>query len=152
LKRDHAELFELLQLTVKKLGVWTKEDIAWNDAEWVQLQNNTSLSTEQPAPFTNSSIELTEVDEIPNVIRAMEERLAKKRSYTVRPMFNTVFLTHNKLLHPTRTSRLKIANSKKPALILVDFSPAFSRLNPVATRRLQMTESSGCFQRSHTAS
>jgi len=65
LKQDHLELFELLQLTVKKLGIWAKEDIEWNDAEWMRIQNNTSLSTEQPAPATNSSIVFTEVDQIP---------------------------------------------------------------------------------------
>jgi hypothetical protein len=78
LKQDYPELFELLQLTVKKLGVWAKEDIGWNDAEWMLIQNNTSLSTEQSASATNSSIAFTEVDQIPDVIHVTENDLQGK--------------------------------------------------------------------------
>lgn len=152
LKQGHPNLFELLQLTVKKLGKWAKEDIAWNNAEWVQIQHNSRLSTEQPASVTNSLIQFTDVDEIPDVIRETEERLSKKRSHTVHLMLDVVFLTYDKLQYSARTSRLQIANLKKPSFILVNLSPAFSRLNPVTVRRLPIVKSSGYFQTSHTPS
>ena len=47
------------------------------------------------------------MDEIPDVIRVTEERLAKKRSYAVRPMLNVVLLTNNRLLHSTSTENLE---------------------------------------------
>jgi hypothetical protein len=118
--------------------------------EWMRIQNNTSCSTEQPA--ANSSIVLTEGDQIPHVIRATEERLAKKRGYTVRIILNRVLLTDIKLLQSARTSRSQIANLKKPSLTLAHFSLAFLRLNTVLARRLSIVKSLGYFRTSHTSS